>query len=239
MGITYRGFVALLTPTPLCAAPRGRGGSMRLLFPLWLKRRLSLEFFFKKQILCQTRNQIQIGTNARSKGSQRELFILKTTFPPGQEVPACAWHDGSAPLSCSWGPAWCLRVDSELCWVLLVATSLWPSQNLSGEMGGKARTSCPEDLPAASVWNRPRSLGALGSSSLDFCQNRQALCVKEKVVVASPFETSSIGLSFYSTTSKGRSLCHSLRFVVSNCLCRWFPPSSTHDILMNLQTYEK
>lgn len=64
---------------------------------LCLKRRLSLDiFFFKKQIVRQICNQIQIGTNSRSKGSQRELFILKATFPPGQEVPACAWHDGSA-----------------------------------------------------------------------------------------------------------------------------------------------
>lgn len=34
--------------------------------------------------------------HARSKISQRELLILKTAFPPGQKLLACAWHDGAA-----------------------------------------------------------------------------------------------------------------------------------------------
>lgn len=94
----------LLPPWPppryVCAAQEGgeegAWGSCFFSKPVSEKETLPWYFFFKKQILRQICNQIQIGTNSRSKGSQRELFILKATFPPGQEVPACAWHDGSA-----------------------------------------------------------------------------------------------------------------------------------------------
>lgn len=107
-------------PHPVtCSSGGGRGGSMRFLFSLrlCLKRRLSPEFFSKKQILLQICNQIQIGTSARSKGSQRELFILKTAFPSSQEVPACAWHHGSAVLGSPGAHVWTLKsVES---WLLL------------------------------------------------------------------------------------------------------------------------
>lgn len=103
MRITYRGFADPPPPPPPPIMPflgRGRGGSSKLLFSLqacvWKGESPLFFFFFKKQTLCQICNQIQIGTNARSEGSQRELFILRTAFPPGQKVPACAWHDGSA-----------------------------------------------------------------------------------------------------------------------------------------------
>lgn len=142
---------------------------------LCLKRRLSLEFFFKKQILHQICNQIQIGTNARSRGSWRELFILKTAFPASWEVPACVWYDGSALpespvraclvlkcwLSTPLSPGCCcitLTFPESFRWVTYL---LWRVN--------------PQDI----YWNGAYSLGALGSS-LDFCQNRLALCVKEK-----------------------------------------------------------
>lgn len=113
-----------LTPTPLCSAQEGGEegvwGSCFLSKPVSERETPLNFFFFRKQILCQICNEIQIEVNARSKGSQRELFILKTTFPPGQEVPACAWRWVSPPWVNHEGLAWFLSVDSQFCWAWLL-----------------------------------------------------------------------------------------------------------------------